>query len=850
MLRKTFLLVALMWCVSVVSGASPKKMNLGGKWQFAERGSDRWLEAVVPGTVQQDLIRHGLLPDPFYGMNEERVQWVEDRDWSYRRSFEITRRDLAHESARLHFEGLDTYAEVRLNGELILRSDNMFVGREVEVRPLLREGRNELQIEFRSPIREMMPRREADGFDYPADNDHRREKLSIYTRKAPYSYGWDWGIRMVTMGVWRPVWLEFGDVARIGDVYVQQKSLDDREAQLMCRVALQRIGRPSDLEVGVDCLLGGKRVAYCEEIVSCEEADREVELPMTIRDPKRWMPNGWGDQTLYEVKVEVRHKGRVVAEAERRIGLRTLRVVQECNNEGESFYFEVNGIPMFAKGANYIPQDALLPSVGEERYRRLFEDVREAGMNMIRVWGGGTYESDLFYDLADEYGILIWQDFMFACTTYPHDELFLKQVEDEARYNLIRLRNHPSLAMWCGNNEIAEGLKYWGWNRKYDAKIFEGMKRGYDTLFCKLLPDAVARWDEGRFYMHTSPMVANWGRPATWTVGDSHNWGVWYGQKPFESLDTDIPRFMSEFGFQAFPEMKTIATFAPEEAYALESEIMTAHQKSSIGNDLIRTYMERDYRVPEKFEDFVYVGLVMQGEGMRRGFESHRRHRPYCMGTLYWQLNDSWPVVSWSGIDYYGNWKALHYEARRAFRDLTFSVVEENGAFEVWLLSDRLTDAEDLSLKLELLDFEGRLLKQKEIRCKAEANKSQRILVENLADWALQPENSFLKMTLAENGREKVVDTHYFVKTKNLQLPEVEVACSQRVCNGECEVRVSSPVLVKNLFVECPIQGVRYSDNFFDLLPGEERVIRITSPEIKRGEKLNLKLNHIRATYK
>ena len=300
-------------------------------------------------------------------------------------------------------------------------------------------------------------------------------------------------------------------------------------------------------------------------------------LPIEIRQPHLWMPNGWGEPALYDFEAVIKVDGKVIASQKERIGLRTIKVVKEKDDQGESFYFVVNGEPMFAKGANFIPDDALLPNITEERYRQLFKDVKDANMNMIRVWGGGIYEDDAFYQAADENGILVWQDFIFACTTYPSDPAFMKRVEAEAEYNIKRLRNHASLAMWCGNNEIYEGMRYWGWDKKYtDPGIMEGMKQGYDKLFRELLPRKVAELDPDRFYMHGSPYEANWGRPESWKIADSHNWGIWYGQKPFESLDTEIPRFMSEFGFQAFPEMKTIATFASPEDYALESEVMNA----------------------------------------------------------------------------------------------------------------------------------------------------------------------------------------------------------------------------------------------------------------------------------
>ena len=398
---------------------------------------------------------------------------------------------------------------------------------------------------------------------------------------------------------------------------------------------------------------------------------------------------------------------------------------------------------MFAKGANYIPQDALLTNVTTERYQTLFRDIREANMNVIRVWGGGTYEDDRFYDLADENGILVWQDFMFACTPYPSDPTFLKRVEAEACYNIRRLRNHASLAMWCGNNEILEALKYWGFDKNFPPEIYQEMFRGYDKLFHQLLPAKVKELDADRFYIHSSTYFANLGRPESWVIGDSHNWGVWYGQKTFESLDTDLPRFMSEFGFQSFPEMKSISTFAAPEDYQIESEVMNAHQKASIGNFLIKKTMGLYYKVPEDFEQLVYLGLVLQGQGMRHGMEAHRRNRPYCMGTLYWQLNDSWPVVSWSSIDYYGNWKAMHYQAKRAFAPVLVDAIKEGDDLNIYVMSDKLEADKDVTLQLRLMDFDGKVLKKKEIGADGEIS----------IDWINDSLITFVKDRLGHDQR-------------------------------------------------------------------------------------------------
>lgn len=822
-------------------------------WMFAQSGTDRWLPATVPGTVHQDLLRHRLLPNPFFGLNEEKIQWVENEDWEYKTTFTVTEEQLARDAALMTFEGLDTYASVYLNGSLLLKADNMFVGYSVPVKEVLRKGENRLHVFFRSPIKETLPQRASNGFDYPADNDHSDKRLSIFTRKAPYSYGWDWGIRMVTSGIWRPVTLRFYDRASISDYHVKQLSLTGQLAEVSNELEINSVSpEKTEAEVVVSCSLKNGEPLTVRRKVALNPGINRVKVPVEIKNPVRWMPNGWGEAVLYDFTAQVVCQGKTVASEHRRIGLRTVRLVQEEDGQGMSYYFEVNGIPLFAKGANFIPADNMLPSMTDERYAALFQDIKAANMNVIRVWGGGTYEDNRFYDLADENGILVWQDFMFACTIYPADPMFLKRVAEEADYNIKRLRNHACLALWCGNNEILEGLKYWGWKSRFTPEVYEEFYRNYDKLFRELLPAKVKEWDEGRSYVHSSPYFANWGRPDSWKIGDSHNWGIWYGKKTFESSDTEIGRFISEFGFESFPEMKTIVTFASPEDYEIESKVMTAHQKSSQGNDLIRTYMERDFIVPEKFEDFVYVGLVLQGQGMRHGFEAHRRNRPYCMGTLYWQLNDSWPVVSWSGIDYYGNWKALHYQARRAFAPLIVNAIQEDGNLNVYLISDKLEDTGGLTLDMKLTDFSGKKLAQKSVEVEAPANSSVKVFGEALDAWVDETKRNtcFLLLALRDrNEREVARDVHYFVPTKELDLPQTAVRCKLKVADGSCEVTLSSPKLAKDLFVQIPYQGARFTDNFFDLLPGETRKIVVTSPEIKKTEKPEITLRHIRETY-
>ena len=847
------LLSALPMFMSATENKEPEKISLDKGWEFSQVGKGEWLPATVPGTVHQDLIDNDKLINPFFGMNEEKVQWVEKEDWQYRTTFTLTKEQLARQAAVLNFEGLDTYAEIYLNGSLLERTDNMFVGYQIPVKDVLREGENRLQVYFHSPIKIGLPQWETDGFEYPADNDHSKTRVSIYSRKAPYSYGWDWGIRLATSGIWRPVTLELYDAASIEDYFVHQESVTKELAKVNNILEVKSVAQaPQQAEVVLAYSYKDGAKVTEQKNVTLQPGCNKVSMPIEIANPHLWMPNGWGEAALYDFEMAVKVDGKTVASEKKRVGLRTIKVVMEDDKDGKSFYFMVNGEPVFAKGSNLIPDDALLPNVTKERYYQLVKDAKDANHNMIRVWGGGIYEDDRFYDAADEMGILIWQDFIFACTTYPSDPTFLRRVAEEAEYNIKRLRSHACLAMWCGNNEIYEGMRYWGWDKKYtNPAIWEEMKEGYNKLFHQLLPSIVKEFDADRFYMHGSPFEANWGRPHSWKIADSHNWGTWYGQKPFESLDTELPRFMSEYGFQAFPEMKTIATFAEPKDYALESDVMNAHQKASIGNYLIKKTMALYYEVPEDFEELVYKGLVLQGFGIRHGIEAHRRNRPYCMGSLYWQLNDSWPVVSWSSIDYYGNWKAMHYQSQRAFAPVLLNAFKEGDDLCIYTLSDELKEHKNATLQLKVMDFNGKVLSKKVVKGEVPANASAVFHQEAYAGLATNPTNTLLLMTLKDQkGKVLSEEIYYFNYPKDQELPVAKVSYKVKQMDGKCEVTLSAKQLARDIFIEIPYQGARFTDNFFDLLPGQTKKIVITSDEIKKGVPVALKIRHLKGIIK
>ena len=829
-----------------------KTIGLNEDWQFSQTNKDDWHPATVPGSVQRDLIKLHILPDPYYGTIEEKVQWVEDENWDFKKSFHLTAADLKYEDALISFEGLDTHADVFLNGSKLFHSENMFVKHEKSVKDLLREGENNLYIRFFSPINHLMPARITNGFEYPVGKDHREVKMSVYSRKAPYHFGWDWGMRLVQMGIWRPITLTLYNNLRIEDFFVEQISITDKLAKIVNHIEINKLSNSTNAKIRINYSLENEKIYTQETDITLLEGNNKLSASFELQNPKLWMPNSWGDQHLYEITAQIIIDNKVVTEKTRRIGLRNIRVVNEEDKVGKSFYFEVNGEPMFAKGANYIPGEIMNTLQDDNYYNKLFDNITAANMNMIRVWGGGFYENEKFYELADEKGILVWQDFMFGCTPYPHDESFLSNVEDEAIYNVKRLRNHPSIAIWCGNNEVEESIKYWGFDKQYSKEIMEGFREGYDKTFRELLPEIVMEFAPNTYYLHGSPDTANWGRPESLNYGDAHYWGVWHGREPFEVLDVNVPRFMSEFGFQSFPEMKTIRTFAEPKDFDIDSDVMKTHQKSGIGNEAIKQYMDMYYNTPSTFDDFVYVGLVMQGEGMIYGIEAHRRNRPFCMGTLYWQLNDSWPVVSWSGIDYYNNWKALHYKVRDVFAPIALNIHKNEEMLDFYIMSDKLEDFTELTMNISLIDFTGKEYSNTQTKVIAKANASEKVYSISIDKFATlnQQKNSVVYVELKDVNNKLIAESKYYFNWPNkLNLPKTNIEQTITYKDGEYTVTLLSEHLAKNVFIEVPIQGAKFSDNFFDILPGEKKVITISSSELKESKKTAVSVKHLRQTY-
>jgi beta-mannosidase len=798
------------------------KRYLNQNWEFSQAGTDTWHMAEVPGCVHTDLMANGIIEDPFYRGNEDSVQWVSEKEWVYRTSFRIDEVEKSHQATELIFEGLDTHATVQLNGEVILNADNMFRTWSIDVSDLLIKGENHLEILFHSP--EEYNTRQAAKLPYVLPEDER-----VHSRKAPYQFGWDWGPRLITSGIWKPVYLRFWNHARIDNAFIKTNKISDDKAVLSADLEVDAI-QPANATLKISSPEGAFESVSRE--LSLQSGINQVSLDFEIPEPQLWWSNGLGEPNLYDVHVElVAEDGYDVLKE--RIGVRTIELVQEDDQYGRSFEFHLNGVPVFAKGANFIPLESFPSRLTREDYESAISDAVKANFNMLRVWGGGIYEDDAFYELCDENGIMVWQDFMFACAMYPGDDRFLETVRHEVEDNVVRLRNHASLALWCGNNEIQNGWLDWGWQKRlgYSEDDSTQIWSDYQKIFHELIPEVLGQQDPTRDYWPSSPSYG-WGHEEALTQGDNHYWGVWWGMEPFSMYRKKVSRFMSEFGFQAFPPWETIKSFTLEEDRSLFSDVMQVHQKHHIGNKTIQTYMDRWYPQPKDFESFVYVSQVMQAEGMADGIAAHRRSMPYSMGTLYWQFNDCWPVVSWSSRDYYGNWKALHYRVRKIYSNLYVSPFLEDDRLKVSLVSDERTSVKG-TLVLSLYDFQGELLRQLSEEVEALPNQGVEVTDLALQDF-LQGASSKSTVLKAEflKGDEVLCDNHLFFELpKDRQMEEAEISFIVAQNEKGFEVTLATDVVAESVYLNIPENSGRWSDNFFNMIPGETKTVTFETGE-------------------
>ncbi|CAM3131070.1 glycoside hydrolase family 2 protein [Chryseobacterium flavum] len=800
---------AFLFIQNMIFAQSSERDLSSEKWQFRNSEDKTWFPAKIPGTVHLDLMNNKVIPDPFRDENEKKVQWVENTDWDYQMSFTVSSKEIEFQNAELIFNGLDTFSEIYLNGQLLGKTDNMFRKWPFQVKQYLKAGKNTVQIKFKSAVNTGKELAKKVPFTVP-------ESPRSFVRKAQYQFGWDWGPRLVTAGIWKEVKLIFWNTAKIENIKVEQRNISDKKADLYIHASIF-----ADKEGEYAISANGKT-----EAVHLKRGQNQVNIPFNIRNPKLWQPNGWGDPHLYTLKIALQKDSKLISEETAKIGLRTVELIQEKDEKGKSFYFKVNGRPLYIKGTNWIPADSFSPRITKEKYHKLIKDSREANMNMIRIWGGGIYEDDEFYKACDENGILVWQDFMFAGSFYPADETFLNNVKEEVRDQVNRLQNHPSIALWCGNNEIDEAIVNWGYQKQFKYSENDSLQvwKDYKKLFHDVIPDALKEnlTPDKNIYWPSSPSIG-WGHKESLTEGDSHYWGVWWGEQPFEIYNEKVGRFMSEYGFQGMPTLETTKSmFSGTPDLTLQNPVIKVHEKHARGWDIINEYLKRDYRIPADFVQYNYMSQLLQARGMQIAIEAHRRAKPYNMGTLYWQLNDCWPVVSWSSIDYLGNWKAFHYQAKRSFEPVLVSVLENDKNYDVYLVSD-LTNELKSETKFELIDFTGKILWKAEQSDLLNADFSKKIRSISKTELArFDLSKAVLKISSEKDVTfEKLF---FFNKPKDIKLSKPEIRI-KRI--SATEIEISTDILAKDIYL---MGDTHFSDNFFDLLPGASKRIVISKP--------------------
>ncbi len=830
-----------------------RAQRLTEAWTFRQVGTDGWMPAIVPGGVHTDLLRLGKIPDPFLAENERAVLWVALADWEYCSTF-VPDADLVREErVLLVADGLDTVAEVWLNGGLLGRAENQFRRWEWDVGACLREGENELSILFSGPSavagREQARRR--------MNGVHPAIEGAAHLRKAPCQFGWDWGPELPSIGVWKEIRLEGRSVGRLEDVHLRQEHASNGAVTVRADARVEKWDS-ARLDVVLTVRDPDARTACGAE---CTVLLGQAALEVRIDSPRLWWPNGHGDQPLYRVVVQLKRGDEEVDRREFQIGLRTIELRQEDDRWGRSFQFVVNGVPIFAKGSNWIPADVFVSRVTVDRLERLIGSAAAAHQNMLRVWGGGLYETDDFYDLCDRHGILVWQDFVFACSTYPLDEpAFLENVQAEVEENVRRLRHRACLALWCGNNEME-----WFWeSRGWAAHDREGeleelirvmpalaplkelaagrdllpdwraLRAAYDEFFHRTLPGWVAELDPGRPYWPSSPSSGTPFQDVDGEArGDAHYWEVWHDRKPFTAYRRTFPRFMSEFGFQSFPTIETIESYTAPEERNPTSRVMEYHQRGRHGNGLIVAQMADAFRMPVSFEDWVYLSLVLQAEGIRYGVEHWRRHMEGVAGTLYWQLDDCWPVASWSSLDSFGRWKALHYAAKRFYAPILLSVEDKPPEMGLYVSNDR-REAWRGEARWSLETVCGTPLQAGEIAFVAPPLMAIRIADLDFAELlAGDADRRAVFVTELLDGDERIaLSVSPFVPSKHLDLedPGLDVEVTRR--GKEVTVRLTAHSLAR--FVELKLAGAPetiFSDNYFDLPAGRTAAVDFPLPD-------------------
>ena len=841
------LLITACAALSICAYADVSSRYLHDNWRFRQWRSDNWFEATVPGTVHTDLMNNDLIEDPFFRLNERSVQWVDKEDWMYETTFIADKAEVDAANQQLIFYGLDTYADVYLNHNRIVVANNMHRTWRTDVKGILQEGENLLEVFFHSPIKVDLPKYDKYNYKFNTGPDQSQnggifdKTLSIFARKAGYHYGWDWGPRLVTSGIWRPIELLTWNGQRIADVQYIQTDVNAKRAKLTTVVEIN-----SDADVkGATVSVTADNAVVATTTTDLKKGENRVTLNYEIKKPRLWWTNGLGEQYLYDFGATLIVDGKQADTKHHNIGVRSLKMITKPDAEGYALYFELNGKPVFAKGVDMVPLDNFLPRITREKYEKHVLDAKNVNMNMIRVWGGGVYEDDYLYELCDKHGILIWQDFMFACSTYPADDEFLANIRQEAIDNVKRLRNHSSIAVWCGNNECQD--VYYGWGGKLEYYKSLGVDSittpQFKAMYFKVLPEVVKEYGGGIGYRPSSPFAFE-ETPSDGKNGDSHYWGVWHGRDSIGHYNIEKSRFFSEYGFQSFPEFESIKIYAPQERdWSITSEAMMCHQRAgSYANGLIHDYMDYELRIPTDFPTFVYVGSILQGDAIKTAIEAHRRDMPHCMGTLVWQHNDCWPVASWAGRDYYGRWKAQQYYSKAAFDDILVSPLVLGDSLSVTIVNDRRTDARG-TVTFKIMDLKGNIIKQISKRHNAQALSSETIISGLINDYIGNYDRGDIILVASFDDGSRTYDNVAYAcrqKFMNYERPNITVDITP---NGDgYDLTLSTDIFARAVFLSLDGIDNFFSDNYFNILPNSTKSIHVSTPLSTDDFKRQLKL--------
>ncbi|KKI92407.1 glycoside hydrolase [Bacillus sp. SA1-12] len=799
-----------------------KRIDLNGSWLMKSTTTNKWLEAFVPGSVMNDLLSHGEINDPFYRDNENEAYNVASKDYEYYREFLVEDEFINHNHVVIRFEGVDTISEIVLNGHLIAKTNNMHRTYEFDVKPFLKVGTNQLKITLFSPINFITDKQKETKLAGVGDAIEGYPHL----RKGHSMFGWDWGPQIPDLGIWRNVSISAWDIARIDDVYVSQEHRENNVG-VQVRVSITESNEPLNLEVNLFGPSGEKVLSKITKINTQQTVSFEV------TDPQLWWPNGYGEQPLYQIEVLISNDSMLLDQKTLTIGLRKIKVKHEPDQWGKSFEFEVNGLSIFAMGANYIPEDNLLSRNSIERTERLIDDCVDANFNMVRVWGGGIYPEDYFFDLCDRKGIIVWQDFMFACSMYDLSPEFRETVEQEVIDNIKRIRHHASLGIWCGNNEVEEAWVYWGNMPDNDYKH----KADYIKLFEFIVPELVKELDPETFYWSSSPSSGGgFNEPRNPDEGDMHYWEVWHGLKPFTEYQKFHFRFCSEFGFQSFPSMKTIHSFTEPEDRNIFSYVMEKHQKNGAANGKILFYLSENFLYPKDFDSLLYASQLLQAEAIKYGVEHWRRNRGRCMGSLYWQLNDCWPVASWSSIDYYGRWKALHYFAKKFYSPVLLSLREDGTDVEIHVTNDSLSRV-DSRIEWKLCKNTSEVIQEGTIKCEVDsltAKNCERLSFGEFLTHATM-RTTYLECTLFVDGKQETVTTLLFTKPKHFKFINPNISLNVTETNETFEVTLSSAALAKYIELDLATADCKFSDNYFDLSAGNQKIVVVNKESLSEA---------------